>query len=80
MPVTGQQTDKFSIKQQIGKASTVHRCAVSFYVLFSGSGKKLTPKVMLVTQMGTKSLSAEGKRVDFGSGEKVVLMPQLGEL
>jgi RAD51-like protein 2 len=30
--------------------------------------------------MATKLLSAEGKRVNFDTGEKAVLMPQLGKL
>ena len=37
-------------------------------------------QVVVTTQMATKLLSAEGKRVNFDTGEKAVLMPQLGEL
>lgn len=36
-------------------------------------------QVVVTTQMATKLLTAEGKRVNFDTGDKAVLMPQLGQ-
>lgn len=67
------------VKQQIGKATTVHNCAVSCLLQHAERPVADHIQVIVTTQMATKLLTAEGKRVNFDTGDKAVLMPQLGQ-
>ncbi|OCF41866.1 hypothetical protein I317_04276 [Kwoniella heveanensis CBS 569] len=50
------------VKQKIGQATTVHRCAV-----------------VVCNQLATKLLTFENKPANFDTGDRAVLMPQLGD-
>ncbi|WWC62107.1 uncharacterized protein I303_104697 [Kwoniella dejecticola CBS 10117] len=50
------------VKQKIGQATTIHRCAV-----------------IVCNQMATKLLTAENKPANFDTGDRAILMPQLGD-
>ncbi|WWC89201.1 uncharacterized protein L201_004119 [Kwoniella dendrophila CBS 6074] len=50
------------VKQKIGQATTLHRCAV-----------------IICNQMATKLLTAENKPANFDTGDRAILMPQLGD-
>ncbi|WVQ99572.1 hypothetical protein IAU59_006708 [Kwoniella sp. CBS 9459] len=50
------------VKQKIGQATTVHRCAV-----------------IVCNQLATKLLTFENKPANFDTGDRAVLMPQLGD-
>ncbi|WRT66493.1 uncharacterized protein IL334_003452 [Kwoniella shivajii] len=50
------------VKQKIGQATTLHRCAV-----------------IVCNQLATKLLTAENKPANFETGDRAILMPQLGD-
>ncbi|WWC70118.1 uncharacterized protein I206_104065 [Kwoniella pini CBS 10737] len=50
------------VKQKIGQATTLHKCAV-----------------IICNQMATKLLTAENKPANFDTGDRAILMPQLGD-
>nr|XP_019046461.1 hypothetical protein I302_05210 [Kwoniella bestiolae CBS 10118]OCF25391.1 hypothetical protein I302_05210 [Kwoniella bestiolae CBS 10118] len=52
----------YRVKQKVGQATTLHRCAV-----------------IVCNQMATKLMTAENKPANFDTGDRAILMPQLGD-
>jgi len=63
------------VKQKIGRITTVNRCAVGPSRVCSS---QIDAQVIVTSQLATKLLTLENKPANFDTGDRAVLMPQLG--